>query len=73
MPGVEFGAYAGYVELVVLTLVRVLFLTRPNSPKIPNGQRAYWGENLPRLQQLKARYDPHDVYHNPQSVLPVAS
>ncbi|PVF98620.1 FAD-binding domain-containing protein [Serendipita vermifera] len=53
MPGVNFGAYAGYVD-----------------PALPNGQKAYWGDNLPRLQQIKALYDPNDIFHNPQSVRP---
>ncbi|KAK6978121.1 hypothetical protein R3P38DRAFT_497939 [Favolaschia claudopus] len=55
MPGVDFGAYAGYVD-----------------PQLTNGQQQYWGTNLPRLQQIKAAIDPKDVFHNPQSVRPVA-
>ncbi|KAK6978117.1 Reticuline oxidase [Favolaschia claudopus] len=55
MPGVEFGAYAGYVD-----------------PKLPNGQQQYWGTNLPRLESIKASIDPHDLFHNPQSVRPQA-
>ena len=31
-----------------------------------------WGENLPRLRRIKAKYDPGDVFHNPQSVRPAA-
>ncbi|KAJ7065289.1 hypothetical protein C8F01DRAFT_1125052 [Mycena amicta] len=56
MPGVQFGAYAGYVD-----------------PKLPDGQQEYWETNLPRLEQIKAQIDPQDVFHNPQSVQPVAS
>jgi hypothetical protein len=37
-------------------------------PKLPNGQVSYWGENLPRLERIKRRVDPGDVFHNPQSV-----
>ncbi|KAJ6547857.1 hypothetical protein B0H10DRAFT_1313861 [Mycena sp. CBHHK59/15] len=55
MPGVQFGAYAGYVD-----------------PKLPDGPQEYWGTNLPRLQAIKATVDPGDVFHNPQSVNPVA-
>ncbi|KAJ7804666.1 hypothetical protein B0H14DRAFT_3485964 [Mycena olivaceomarginata] len=55
MPGVQFGAYAGYVD-----------------PKLADGPRRYWGSNLPRLQRIKAAVDPDDVFHNPQSVSPVA-
>ena len=29
---------------------------------------AYWAENYPRLQQVKAAYDPEDVFHYPHSV-----
>ncbi|KAJ7035581.1 hypothetical protein C8F04DRAFT_511938 [Mycena alexandri] len=55
MPGVQFGAYAGYVD-----------------PKLPDGPQEYWGTNLPRLESIKASIDPGDVFHNPQSVSPVA-
>ncbi|KAF8804100.1 FAD-binding domain-containing protein [Phlegmacium glaucopus] len=51
MPGVDFGAYAGYVDK---------YLT--------NGQHQYWGSNYPKLQQIKAKLDPQDVFWNPQSV-----
>ncbi|KAJ7483149.1 hypothetical protein FB451DRAFT_1393290 [Mycena latifolia] len=56
MPGVPFGAYAGYVD-----------------PQLPDGQQEYWGTNLPRLENIKALIDPGDVFHNPQSVQPVAA
>ncbi|KAJ7708806.1 hypothetical protein B0H17DRAFT_1030910 [Mycena rosella] len=55
MPGVDFGAYAGYVD-----------------PQLTDGPMEYWGTNLPRLQKIKAAIDPGDVFHNPQSVSPVA-
>ncbi|KAF7309508.1 Reticuline oxidase [Mycena indigotica] len=42
-------------------------------PKLSNGQQAYWTTNLPRLQQIKSQIDPTDVFHNPQSVRPVAN
>jgi len=28
----------------------------------------YWGSNLERLMQLKAKYDPHNVFYHPQSI-----
>lgn len=31
-------------------------------------QKCYWGANLPRLQQIKRKWDPKDVFRNPQSV-----
>ncbi|KAK0703894.1 carbohydrate oxidase from Microdochium Nivale in complex with substrate analogue [Lasiosphaeria miniovina] len=33
-------------------------------------QRVYYGDNLPRLQQLKAKYDPSELFYYPQSVQP---
>ena len=39
-------------------------------PLLPNAQKAYWGSNIPRLQEIKAAIDPNDVFHNPQSVVP---
>ncbi|KAJ6106871.1 hypothetical protein N7512_010388 [Penicillium capsulatum] len=37
-------------------------------PLIQDPQNAYWGSNLPKLQQIKASVDPNDLFHNPQSV-----
>lgn len=34
-------------------------------------QQNYWGPNLPRLQKIKAAYDPTDVIYYPQSIQPV--
>jgi FAD binding domain/Berberine and berberine like len=33
-------------------------------------QKDYWRYNLPRLEEIKTKYDPNDVFHNPQSVRP---
>ncbi|OJD38903.1 glucooligosaccharide oxidase [Diplodia corticola] len=41
-------------------------------PRLPDGQEQYWGENLPRLERIKAEVDPTDLFHNPQSVRPAA-
>ncbi|KAG6291897.1 hypothetical protein E4U09_003656 [Claviceps aff. purpurea] len=36
-------------------------------------QQTYWGKNLPRLRQIKTKWDPNDVFHNPHSVEPVGT
>ncbi|TWU73200.1 hypothetical protein ED733_004375 [Metarhizium rileyi] len=33
-------------------------------------QQTYWGKKLPRLRLIKAKWDPHDIFHNPQSIDP---
>ncbi|KAG6028716.1 hypothetical protein E4U41_000597 [Claviceps citrina] len=33
-------------------------------------QQTYWGNRLPRLRQIKTKWDPNDVFHNPHSVDP---
>jgi len=35
---------------------------------LPDGQHEYWGSNYLRLQQIKAKLDPQNVFSNPQSV-----
>lgn len=37
---------------------------------IADWPRAYYGDNLARLRQVKAAYDPHDLFHSPQSIRP---
>ena len=36
-------------------------------PLMSNAAEAYWGTNLPRLQQIKEQVDPNNVFRNPQS------
>jgi FAD/FMN-containing dehydrogenase len=35
-------------------------------PALSNPQEQYWDANYPRLQQIKSKYDPDDVFYNPQ-------
>ena len=32
--------------------------------------RQYWGRNLKRLQRIKRKYDPDNVFQHPQSIIP---
>ncbi|KAI1859489.1 uncharacterized protein JN550_012007 [Neoarthrinium moseri] len=39
-------------------------------PVLTNAQESYWGPNLATLGQIKTKWDPNDIFHNPQSVRP---
>ena len=35
---------------------------------IKDWERQYYAENFSRLVKVKTRYDPHNIFHNPQSI-----
>ncbi|KAK3940232.1 FAD-binding domain-containing protein [Diplogelasinospora grovesii] len=41
-------------------------------PALTDGQQEYWGTNLPALEGIKLKWDPSDIFHNPQSVRPAS-
>ncbi|KAK3712124.1 hypothetical protein LTR37_009215 [Vermiconidia calcicola] len=53
----DFGAYPGYVDLELGA----------------GAQAMYWRSNLPLLERAKAKYDPSQVFRNPQSVRPAGT
>jgi hypothetical protein len=52
-PGIKVnGNYPGYID-----------------PELGDtAQLAYWGANYPQLRTVKQKWDPTDMFHNPQSV-----
>jgi hypothetical protein len=45
------------------------YTTVPNAGMV-DWEHAYWGGNVPRLHEIKAKYDPHDVFSFEQSITP---
>jgi len=39
-------------------------------PLLPDHGRAYYGDNYPRLVQIKLKYDPHNLLAYPQGIVP---
>ena len=35
---------------------------------LPDWADAYWGQNLPRLKQIKSAFDPNNVFRHAQSI-----
>ncbi|KAK8858978.1 FAD binding domain-containing protein [Apiospora arundinis] len=55
LPASDWGKYINYVDANL---------------DQATAQRLYYGVNLPRLQQLKAKYDPEELFWYPQSIKP---
>ena len=47
---------------------RILYINVPDSSI--NELRTYYGDNLARLQEVKRKYDPENVFHFEQSIPP---
>ncbi|KAK3681627.1 hypothetical protein B0T22DRAFT_433899 [Podospora appendiculata] len=54
-PTEYYGEYLGFVDTKAVPA---------------EARKRYWGENLPRLGRVKAKWDPRDLFHNRQGVLP---
>ena len=57
LKGGDWGMYINYADT---TLSR------------EQAQKLYYGQNLKRLQKLKAKFDPEERFYYPQSIQPVA-
>jgi hypothetical protein len=62
----------GINDTITTAMPKTVFGSYPGyvDPRLPNGQEAYWGTNLKKLERIKRDIDPKDVFHNPQSVRP---
>ncbi|OBK28981.1 FAD-binding protein [Mycobacterium asiaticum] len=49
--------------------VQGAYVNVPNAG-MPDWETAYWGANVARLRSIKAKYDPHNVFHFEQSISP---
>jgi FAD binding domain/Berberine and berberine like len=65
----------GINDAITTAMPNTVFGSYPGyvDPELPNGQEAYWGSNLPKLERIKRQIDPKDTFHNPQSVRPATS
>lgn len=61
------GAVAELAETLAPFAADGTYMNYPEAD-LPNWAEAYWAANLPRLKQIKAKYDPENVFHHAQSV-----
>ncbi|KAL5430869.1 hypothetical protein PMIN07_009773 [Paraphaeosphaeria minitans] len=73
-PASSFGFLDGWVDAVTDTIPRFEWGAYINyaDSRLPRAEaeRQYYGDHLPRLQSLKAKYDPKELFYYPQSVEP---
>ncbi|KAF4441831.1 hypothetical protein F53441_11916 [Fusarium austroafricanum] len=71
-----FNLIKGLRQSISNTLKEGTWGMYPNYPDSQiKGDRAtemYWGSNLARLESIKAKYDPKNMFRNPQSIKPKA-
>lgn len=76
-PADGFGLIEGFINAIVVGMDQKeygMYFNYPD-PNLDqdNAQQLYWGENLGRLQEMKALLDPDEVFYLPQSVRPAKS
>lgn len=63
-----YGAYVNYIDdRLVDCKFSSLFVTVRDF-NVSSGQKRYYGTHYPRLEQLKKKYDPKDVFRFPLSI-----
>ncbi|KAJ4360126.1 uncharacterized protein N0V89_000686 [Didymosphaeria variabile] len=75
-PATSFGFLDGWVDAVTDTIPRSDWGAYINyaDARLPRqeAEQQYYGEHLPKLQSLKAKYDPKQLFYYPQAVEPKA-
>ena len=69
-PATPYDAYVRGVRTQLAPLPGAGAYSNYADPSLSDYGSAYWGDNYPRLQQIKRSADPHDVFSWPQSVRP---
>ncbi|KAA0108692.1 FAD-binding oxidoreductase [Mycolicibacterium sp. P1-5] len=60
-------AWVAQLTEALAPFVNGAYVNVPNAG-MPNWERAYWGANVERLRQIKAAYDPDNVFNYEQSI-----